>query len=641
MRRRDPFIIKEEGGDIKDRHLSFPSLSVDGDIVVADSYRKHPRHQWAKFRSNSALFYACVFLFTLLAGKLYYLQIVRGAEYYGAAEQNRIRAVPIVATRGVVFDRNGKRLAYNVPDFGLYVVPGDLPANQEEEDIVFAEIAKIVGRDQFDLIESFAKWPRSSFLNVEILRGLSQEQAVQLSRKAQDWRGVKVMPIETRAYTAAEPLAHILGYTGKISELEYKELRSQGYDLTEYVGKTGVEKFYEPSLRGLSGAALIEVDSLGKEKQMVDQKAPVPGYNIYLNIDWELQSLAWRELEAMVKKLHAPGGAVIVMNPATGAILSLVNYPSFDNALFAKGISSDQYQALLNDPAKPLYNRAISGEYPSGSTFKLIVGSAALEEGLINEHFTVLSQGGININGYFFPDWKAGGHGLTDITKALAESVNTFFYTIGGGNGNFAGLGVEKIVFYGEQFGLTKPTGIDLPSEAAGFLPSKEWKLKTRGERWFLGDTYHLAIGQGDILVTPLQVANFTAVIANGGTLYKPQMVDHMVLSDGTSHIVKPEIIRAHVVSDETIATIAAGMRQAVTAGSAQSLSTVDAPLAGKTGTAEYGESGPPHAWFTGFGPYPDAEIVVTVLVEAGEGGNIASTPIAKKIFEYYFNKTK
>lgn len=639
--RRDPFIIKEEGGDIRDRRLGLPSLAVDGDIIVADSYRKHPRHQWTKFRSNNILFYVCIFLFFLLGCKLYYLQIVRGAEYYGAAEQNRIRSIPIVAARGVIFDQTGERLAYNVPDFGLYVVPGELPASQEEEDVIFAEIAKITGQDHFDLIESFSKWPRSTFLSIEILRGLTQEQAVLLSSKAQNWPGIRVIPTETRGYAFTKPLAHILGYTGKISEEEYDSLKNKDYDLTEYVGKTGIEKIYESSLHGQPGEALVEVDSLNKVKKVIGTKAPISGYNIYLNINWELQSLIWKELEVMTKKLHAPSGSVVVMNPKTGAVLSLVNYPSFDNSLFTKGISNDDYQALINDPAKPLFNRAISGEYPSGSTFKIIVGAAALEEGLISENFTVMSAGGIKVNNYFFPDWKAGGHGLTNITKALAESVNTFFYTIGGGHDNISGLGVEKIVAYGEKFGLTKISGIDLPNEANGFLPTKAWKEAKKGERWFLGDTYHLAIGQGDILVTPLQVANYTAVIANGGTLYKPQMVERMVLPDGSNKVTKPNIIRSKIVSEKTIKIIAAGMRQAVTAGSARSLSEINVPLAGKTGTAEYGTSGPPHAWFTGFGPYNNPEIVVTVLVEAGEGGNIASTPIAKKIFEWYFNKQR
>ncbi|MEK7125777.1 MAG: penicillin-binding protein 2 [Patescibacteria group bacterium] len=639
--KRDPFIIKEAGGDIRDRGLAGGELFVDGDILVAESYRKHPRHSWAKFQNNSVLFYAAVLFFILLLGRLYYLQILRGEEYFGVAENNRIRATTIAAPRGVIFDRAGERLAYNVPDFGLFVVPGDLPKKQEEEDKIFNELTAVVKTDHFDLVELFAKVPRTSYQSVELMRGLTQEQAVVLEGKAKDWQGISVRPIERRAYQERESLAHILGYTGKIAKEEYEQLKGEGYELNEYVGKIGIEKTYEPLLHGRPGAALEEVDSLGKEIKAIDRQAPVPGYNVYLNIDNGLQALAWRELEAVVKRLKTPGGSVVALDPRSGAVLALVSYPGFDNELFGRGIDSASYQALLDDPHRPLYNRAVSGEYPSGSTFKIIVGAAALEEGVANANLTVLSQGGLNVNGYIFPDWKAGGHGLTNITKALAESVNTYFYTIGGGYGNIPGLGVEKIVDYGKKFGLTALSGIDLPAERAGFLPSKEWKLKAKGERWFLGDTYHLAIGQGDILVTPLQVANYTAIIANGGTLYKPQMVDRMDLPDGTSHIVKPEIIRQNVVSSETVQLIAAGMRAAVTAGSAQSLGSLPQAVTGKTGTAEYGESGAPHAWFTGFGPYEHPEIVITVLVEAGEGGNISATPIAKKMFEYYFNEKK
>ena len=636
--RYDPFIIKEEGGDIKDRSLAGMVPEIDGDIVVADSYRKHPRYQWAKFRNNSALFYACLFLFFALVSRLYYLQVVRGAEYYGAAEANRIRKQVIAAPRGVIFDKSGARLAYNVPDFALYVVPGDLPKRQEDEDVIFSAIAQIVGGEHFDLVESFARVSRGSFNPVEIRRGLTQEQAITLRRRAEDWQGIIVSPVEQRSYLAEPSLSHVLGYTGKMTEEEFEVWRLDGYSLPEHIGKTGIEKNYQAELHGQNGVQLIEVDSLGKEKKLFDQRASVPGYNLYLNLDLKLQQLAARELEAAAKKLKAPGGAIIALDPRDGAVRALVSYPWYDNQLFAKGISAKSYQSLLSDPKKPLYNRAVSGEYPSGSTFKLIIGAAALAEGVASEHLTVLSTGGLRVNNYFFPDWKAGGHGLTDIRRALAESVNTYFYTIGGGYGDIAGLGLERIVEYGKRFGLTALSGIDLPSESAGFLPSKEWKLEAKGERWFLGDTYHLAIGQGDILVTPLQVANFTAVIANGGVLFKPHLVEKMAVPDGNVFPIKTEIIRDQVSPVEAIDVIRQGMRQAVISGSAASLANAPVELAGKTGTAEYSASEPPHAWFTGFGPYKNPELVITILIERGQGGNISATPIAKKMFEYYFS---
>lgn len=632
--RLDPFIIQAVGGDIRDRAVKDNTRAIDGDIIVADSYRKHPRHQWAKFRNNRWLFLVCLAAFAALAGKLYYLQIVRGAEYYGAAEDNRIREAMVPAPRGVIFDATGQRLAFNIPDWGLFVVPADLPPLQADEDKIFSAAANVVGRAPFDLVESFARVSRQVSTPVEIMRGLTQEQAVRLERPAQDWQGVAVRAIEQRAYARPEPFAHVLGYTGPLTEEEWLNLKDQGYLLSEHAGKTGIEKTYESVLRGSPGQDLTEINSLGKIKRVVRSEPAVPGSNIYLSIEAELQNLAWQELAGRA-------GSVIAIDPRNGAILALVSYPAFDSNLFAKGIDTAAYQKLLADTANPLFNRTISGEYPSGSTFKIIVAAAALEENLIDSDFTVLSTGGWSVNGYRFPDWKAGGHGRVNVVRALAESVNTFFYTIGGGYGDVPGLGLETITDYGRRFGLTAVAGIDLPGENAGFLPSQAWKIKVKGERWFLGDTYHLAIGQGDILVTPLQVANFTAAMANGGTLFKPKVAAKIVSPDGDVRLIPTEVIRERVVSAETVTTVKAGLRAAVTAGSARSLSTLSVPLAGKTGTAEVGGNKRPHAWFTGFGPYEHPEIVVTVLVEGGQDGNISATPIAKKIFEWYFTNKK
>jgi len=611
---------------------------IDGDILVSDSYKKHPRHKLVGTKRVRLIFYLSFFLFVGLASKLYHLQIVSGAEFLGAAEGNRIREASITPPRGVIFDSTGQKLAYNVPDFGLYVVPSDLPENQEEEDGIFQSISNIVKIEKYDLVESFARVQRNTPVLVEVARGLSQEQAVQLEKNSQNWTGVSVRPIEQRSYATSTAFTHILGYTGKMSEDDYEEYKKIDYSLTEHVGKTGIEKQYQKELRGIPGKTAFEVDTFGRATKILKTKPAVVGANVYLNINAEMQKYIYQQLQEMAEKINSPGGSVVVMDPRDGAILSLVSYPSYDNSLFAKGIDHDSYEKLLNDPSNPLFNRPVAGEYPSGSTFKIVVGSAALEEGNVNRYTSVLSTGGIEVNSYWFPDWKYGGHGNTNIIHALAESVNTYFYAVGGGYQGIAGLGVDKITAYGEKFGLSKPTGIDLPAERSGFLPSQEWKLEAKGERWFLGDTYHLAIGQGDIIVTPLQVANFTAVIANGGTLYKPRLVSRIGRAGETLKNIDPVVVEKQVVSPQTVSLIAEGLRSAVTYGSARSLSAIKAPVAGKTGTAEFSSAKDPHAWFTGFAPYKNAEIVVTVMVEEGEGGTIAATPIAKKIFEWYFN---
>ena len=634
---KNPFLIKAFGDNIFDSDVTIGKEEVDGDILVANSYRKHPQLTWTSIKKIRIMYLMCILLFIVLASKLYYLQVIRGAEYYGTAEGNRIRKISIQSARGVIFDSNQKRIAYNVPDFSILVVPADLPKSQDDEDVIFTTISEVVGVDHFDLVESFARAPRTSYSVIEIVRGLAQEQAILLKRKSQDWQGVYITASEQRTYDMAQEFSHIIGYTAKMSEQEYTAYKRKGYKITEHVGKIGIEKQYQESLRGIAGEQFVEVDSYGRPEQILKETIPAQGDNLYLSINSDLQTFIWNELTALLAEHELQGGSVIVMNPKDGSVLAMVSFPGYDIDLFAKGIDFAAYEQLLADPAYPLFNRVISGEYASGSTFKIVVGAAALEEEIITQHTSIISTGGISVNEYWFPDWRYGGHGKTNIIHALADSVNTFFYAIGGGYQHIDGLGVKKITNYGKKFGLSQPTGIDLTGENSGFLPSKDWKEEAKGERWYLGDTYHLAIGQGDILVTPIQVANFTAAIANGGTLYAPRIVRSIGKTHEKSTILEPVIIQKQVASKNTVNIIQSGLRSAVTYGSAVSISTLPIPIAGKTGTAQFSSEKPPHAWFTGFAPYKNPEIVVTVLIEEGEGGTITATPLAKKIFEYYF----
>jgi len=633
----DPFFIKQQATDIKDTKLNFFSGQIDGDIVISDSYRKKTKHIWKNTIGMKILVIFSVVAFICLLSRLYYLQIIRGAEYYGTAEGNRIRSIAILPPRGVIFDLTGKRLAHNVPDFALIVVPSDLPSEQSKEDEIFFVLSQTLGINHFDLVEAFAHIPRTSILPIELIRGISQSQAVVIAREINNWLGISLESVQQRTYEIKEPLSHILGYTGKISDKDFDYFSEQGYLLVEHVGKTGLEKQYQNDLRGELGIQLVEVDSNNKTTRELDRKDPEVGNNLYLNLDSDLQVFIWEILQELINEKGFPGASVVVLDPRDGSIRALVSFPGFDNEIFARNISSKEYQALLEDVRKPLFNRSISGEYPSGSTIKLVIGAAALEEGIIGRYDSVLSTGGIDVNGYWFPDWKYGGHGQTDIIHALAESVNTFFYAVGGGYNNIDGLGVEKIAYYGSAFGLSKKTEIDLPSESNGFLPSKEWKEEEKNEKWYLGDTYHLAIGQGDILVTPLQVANFTSAIANGGTLYVPRIVDRIGRNYKNATINEPRILNKDFIDKYNINVIQQGLRAAVTYGTARSLSSLNVEVAGKTGTAQFSSEKLPHAWFTGYAPYRNPEIVITVLIEEGEGGDISATPIAKKIFEWYF----
>lgn len=634
---RDPFFGTGGGADIRDSRIAPFVHEVDGDIVTKDSYQKRFVSRLALDRPRRLLALVSLALFAALFGKLYYLQVLRGAEYYGAAEGNRIQSVGVAPPRGVIMDLRSRRLAYNVPDFALFVTPADLPQTQEEEDRMFSSIAATVGVSAFDLVERFVGVSRDERERVEIMRGISPQAAIVLSKESGTWSGVSVVPVEQRVYALDEPLAHVVGYTGKISQEDYRYVSGAGYALNEHVGKTGIEKAYQSELRGEPGQTLVEVDSSGKPRRELERREAVAGNSVYLHLDASLQERAYDALKESVLKQGSPGGSVVALDPRSGAVRALVSYPSFSATAFARGVREALYEALLADPSKPFLNRATSGEYPSGSTIKLIVGAAALEEGVVNRYTTVSSRGGIRVGEYWYPDWKSGGHGSTDIVRALAESVNTYFYAVGGGYQGIDGLGLARIVSYGRRFGLASPTGIDLPSERSGFLPSQEWKEETTGERWYLGDTYHLAIGQGGVLVTPLQVANFTAVVANKGTLYAPRVVDRIGRDWESAVPVLPVILSSRVASASTFEAIQEGLRAAVLYGTARSLSALPVPIAGKTGTAEFREGKKPHAWFTGYGPYQNPELVVTVLVEEGQGGDLAATPVAKKVFEWYF----
>jgi len=376
---------------------------------------------------------------------------------------------------------------------------------------------------------------------------------------------------------------------------------------------------------------------MGRKKNIISEEAGRPGRDLVLAIDLDLQRQAERALKDELRAAGKKRGSVIVLEPQTGEVLALVSEPAFDANLFARGISSDELAKLQNDPERPLFPRAIAGTLPSGSTFKLAVASAALEEGIVTPNTTVLSTGGISIGKSFFPDWKAGGHGPTNVTKALAESVNTFFYAVGGGYDKIDGLGVDRIVSYARKFGLGAPLGLDLASEGSGFLPSKQWKKEAKGESWYVGDTYHLAIGQGDITVTPLQIAVMTAVVANGGKLVQPHVVDALTSSDGGRQTVAPKVLDPQVVSSKTINVVRQGMRQAVTQGSARALAGLPVAVAAKTGTAQWNNNKPNHAWFTSFAPYNDPKIVVTVAIEEGGEGSVTAAPVASRIIQWYF----
>ncbi|MFA4942225.1 MAG: penicillin-binding protein 2 [Patescibacteria group bacterium] len=668
---QNPFVIRE--GKFKQASLedSFYHLDwAEESFLSGDSDREMMRRTFdlAKLKYITGLL---IMALMILLIRVFWLQIVKGEYYYSMAEGNRLKVVSIEPKRGIIYDRKERPLVTNEANFILYLIPNDLPHNELDRDNVLRQIGSILDRGVgnnkaqvkelelisdgpsfFDLKSKIEKIKINSldaYQPLFIVDNLEYETALALYLEAERIPGVFISNKIRRNYVRAatstsdmlplteSSLAHVLGYIGKINEKELAK-SSNDYSLIDYLGKTGLEYSYENELKGKKGKKNIEVDALGKEKKIVSQSAPEDGHNLVLSIDYDLQKKVEEVLQVNLTRMGLKKASVVIMDPRNGAILSLVSWPAYNNNIFARGVRSSEYSSFLSDPSRPLFNRAVSGEFPAGSTFKPIMAAAALQEKIINESTSFLSTGGLHIGEWSFPDWKAGGHGITNVKKALAESVNTFFYYIGGGYGDFKGLGIDLMMKYAALFGLDKVTGIDLPNEASGFLPSPKWKEDTKNEVWYIGDTYHAAIGQGDITATPLQVANYTAAIANGGTLYEPHVVQKIL--DHNNNLVReiePVVIRSNFIDQKNIQIVREGMRQTVTDGSGRNLNSLAVTVAGKTGTAQWSSVRDPHAWFIGFAPYDNPEFAITVLVEEGKEGSSVAVPIAKEILQYYF----
>ena len=641
----DPFAPLEDGS-IKDSNINTKYKKRVINFYLNKKDKNKPSISISVDQKKILWFGGAVgILLLILIVRLFFLQIIQGGDYLETAEGNRIRIQTLKSPRGIIYDRNNDPLVKNIASFQVVAVPIDLPNTEQEMEDNISKLAKILEISKKEIrekIEGIEKNPRESHV---LFEDIELEKALILDIETNNLPGLNLQINSKREYLTDPGFSHILGYIGKINEEEYEEYKTQDYLLDDYFGKTGIELSYEKILRGIHGKKRVEVDSFGKEKEVIAAKDAIAGNDIYLSIDSGLQNKATEILKNITNETYAPAATAIAINPNNGEILALVNWPTYDNNLFKDGISQEEYTKLLEDPGKPLFNHAVSGEYPPGSTFKPVVGAAALEEGVVTQNSIVSSTGGIEINQWWFPDWKEGGHGSTNITKAIAESVNTYFYLAGGGKFNAeeniieGGLGVDKIKKYAENYGFNALTGIDLPGEKSGFLPTRDWKEKNKGEMWYIGDTYHLAIGQGDILATPLQIANFTSIFANGGTYYKPHLVKEIYNQENKEIIkTKSEVVNENIVSNYNIDIIRQGMREAVTYGSAKQLQSLSVSSAGKTGTAQVGGTQKTHSWFTSFAPYENPEIVVTVLVQEGGEGTEAALPAAKQILNYYFN---
>src|SRR3989338_1618219 len=593
-------------------------------------------------------FYAVVvLLFLLLMGKVFSMQMISGKEFLILADDNRSRTILTQPMRGVIYDRNGVQFVFNESSFDLVLDKRDLPSSEDDRTTVLKVVAEIIGSDLASMRTEIDQSVNPKLL---IAKNLSYEHLLILETKInqKSLPGFLIEKNVIRDYKDGNIFSHLIGYLGRINQEEYKTLQS--YSISSYIGKAGLEKTYEDILRGNPGIVKIHKDALENIKAEEVVANPKSGKSLVLWLDSQLQNKIRESLSAKLQELGAKKAVWIAMDPETGGILALVSLPDFDNNLFQGRTDLEPINDLLNDPSQPIFNRAISGKYLVGSTIKPLIASAALKEKIIDPMKEIYSQGYIEIPHqydpeiiYTFRDWAV--HGWVDMRKAIAQSSNVYFYSVGGGYQDQKGLGPTRIKEYLNLFGWTQKTGIDLFGETAGFIPDKEWKKNTFKEPWLDGETYNLSIGQGFVQVTPLEVATAYSVIANGGKLVQPQVVSKIIdTSNGSINVLQefqPKIIRENFIKEQNLRVVREGMRQAVSGynsplASSYLLSSLPVDVAAKTGTAELGMDRY-NNWVTVFAPYDNPEIVLTLLIENVQGVQAAVLPVAKEILEWYF----
>jgi len=601
---------------------------------------------------SSAIFAALralvILLFGILIIQLVRLQVIRGDEYAQRAEINALREVQIPSSRGLILDREGRPLVRNGARYSAAIVPGDLPERGEVG--VYQQIERVTGVSVEEIQGKVAAGvkARGEFEPVIIKEDIDEEAALTLRELEPVTPGLRLLTEPTREYLAGPVLSHVLGYVGSLSAEEYQLLNDQGYLLKDYSGKTGVELTYESVLRGRPGKKLIEVDAFGREIKVISERRPLDGSNLVLTLDLDLQQMVKETLEKYTSE--GDNAAAVVMDIKNGDVLAMVSLPDFDNNVFSGPLGEKDFATLVDAPGKPLVNHVLAERYPPGSTFKTIVGSAALQEGIAATSTTITSRGYILVENEFnpnvvyrFKDWAALGP--LDFYGGIAMSSDVYFYYLAGGKADegFRGLGEERVARYARAFGLGEPTGIDLPGESAGLVPDAQWKEDAVGDPWVIGDTYNFGIGQGYLSVTPLQLITAVSTIGNGGKVLTPHLLREV--QDNHGNILERferSVRRTVPVEPEYLNIVKEAMRQSVTRGVAKKAAVPGIEIAGKTGTAEFGEPRPDgshetHGWFVGFAPYDDPQVAIVVFFQRGGGGSDAA-PAAGQILDYYFH---
>ncbi|MFA5232420.1 MAG: penicillin-binding protein 2 [Candidatus Paceibacterota bacterium] len=609
--------IKRPGGEIE-----------TGDIFLDALAKKKDKH-YEKIETSLSdrnfrllsLFFASAFF--LLLSMSFYLQIVKGGYYSERADKNKFVFKEIEAQRGIIYDRNLKQLVFNAQSFDLVCSPDLFSKDEAARERETSEAAKILNMPPADLNALIREKEGKGEFTVSF--DLDKEKVIVFKARAEEFNAFSIKKNQKREYIYPMDFAHILGFVSRADEK----------------GGAGIEEYYDEELKEIAGIIETEKDVYGNIVKEEMSRSPESGENIVLNIDMDLQEKAAEIMAPIIRDSGAKSGTVIAMDPDTGAVLTMLTFPSYDNNVFSKNLTDEEYQKMLNDPNTSFFNRAVSGEYAIGSTVKPFLASGALKEGIITPETTIYCQGGIALkDGTFKNDWKA--HGYVDLKKAIAESCDVYFYTISGGYESFKGLGIEKIAGYLQLFGFGEKTGIDINGEIAGFVPTPEWKKEETGYSWYPGDTYNISIGQGYLRATPLQLAVAVSAIANGGKIVKPQLVKSIL--DSNNEVTMefyPEIIREGIIEDGFLSEVRAGMRETVlsSSGTAHSLSYLSGTSAAKSGTAETSKKEVYHNLLTVFAPYENPEIVISAVIESVPYEQLLVNVIVRELLAYYFDR--
>jgi penicillin-binding protein 2 len=581
-----------------------------------------------------------------LTARLFYLQIIDGGRFATLSTRNRTVLEAVPSPRGLIYDRLGRVLVTNVPTFAIKVRPADLP--QEVRPQVVERLSALLNIDATDINETIDSNPGSNFDLVRIAGDVDEQTALLIAEADFDLPGVEIAVEARRQYTYGPLMSQILGYTGPVSAEQLPDLRPLGYLPDDLLGKTGLEAQYETDLRGIYGAESVERDATGRRTQVLQTiSEPSPGNSLNLTIDTKEQKYAETALKWAMAEVGLKRGVVIVMNPQTGEVVALVSLPTYDNNLFARGISNTDYAALAEDPDKPLLNHATQAHYPPGSTYKLVAGTGGLADGKIGARTELTTQSFLTLGSTRFYDWNRRGFGRCDIYCGFGHSSDTYFFQVAGM------LGIDRLGYWAKQYGFGSPTGIDLPGEVAGIVPTNQWKMDALGEPIYPGETYQAGIGQGYDVVTPIQLINAYAAMLNGGTLYQPQIVHDIVGPDGSVvRPFEPKVLHEMDLDDSVLEIMRNASRSVVELRHTYNLVELPIKVAGKSGTAEFGTRDsegrlPFHSWFVGFVPKdpengtfdaPDSELVVLAFAyDSRTKGNVA-TEIVKYYLQQHFD---